>query len=160
MGTFATTKNFKASQEFIPFACSKIKNAFESEGFEYSVKSESYNKTVISVTKGNLVKQVVGLKQGLEIGFSYGDGNIFVNANGTVIKDQAIASALMLFVAWPVLIPQIIGLINQSKLDEKAMVVVEAALNEYNKEQPIFCTHCGHIVNGVDGKCPKCGNIL
>lgn len=161
MGTFTSSKTFIAGQEFIPHACRKIKEVFEADGFEYAVKSESYDKTVITVTKGNLVKQVVGLKQGLEISFSHSGGEILAEAKGTVIKDQAIASAISLIVYWPVAVAQIIGLIGQSKLDEKAIEVVEGAYSEFNNsEKPVFCTHCGHQVNGVNGKCPNCGNAL
>lgn len=160
MGRFESSTRIAAPKEFIPVACRKIKNVFEADGFEYSVKTQSFNKTVIVVTKGNLVKQVVGLKQGLEIGFTAEGDSIVVNAAGTVIKDQAIATALMLFVAWPVVIPQVIGLINQSKLGEKAINMVNDALYEYNSSKPMFCTHCGKQVNSSDGICPECGNIL
>lgn len=160
MGTFSTSKLYTAGQELIPLACREIKKSFESEGFEYSVKSESYNQTVVIVTKGNLVKQAVGLKQGLEISFSYSDGTVSVEAKGTVLKDQAIASAITLLVTWPVLIPQIIGMINQSKLDEKVIEAVDKAYKECVMEKKVFCTHCGQEVTGVDGRCPNCGNIL
>jgi len=160
MGTFSTSKYYTAGQELIPLACREIKKTFESEGFDYSVKSESYNQTVVIVSKGNLVKQAVGLKQGLEITFAHSDGTVSVEAKGTVLKDQAIASAITLLVAWPVLIPQIIGLINQSKLDEKVIVAVDTAHQECCKKKKVFCTHCGHEVTGVDGRCPNCGSLL
>lgn len=160
MGRFESSTIINAPQEFIPVACRKIKGVFEAEGFEYTIKTESFNKTVVLITKGNLVKQVVGLKQGLEITFVPEYGNISVEAKGTVIKDQAIATALSMLVARPVIIAQIIGLINQSKLDERAIETVNSALAEYNMAKPIFCTHCGKQVKSTDGICPECGNRL
>jgi len=160
MGTFSTSKHYTAGKEFIPLACRGIKKNFESNGFEYSVKSESYNKTIVAVTKGNLVKQAVGLKQGLEISFSHSDGSVLVEAKGTVLKDQAIASAITLLYTPVVLIPQIIGMINQAKLDEKALDVVDGIYRDFSSEKPVFCTHCGHQVKEVNGRCPNCGNTL
>lgn len=160
MGRFESSTIINAPQEFIPVACRKIRSAFEAEGFEYSIKTESFNKTVVLITKGNLVKQAVGLKQGLEITFVPGNGSISVAAKGTVIKDQAIATALSMLVAWPVLIAQIIGLINQSKLDERVIETVKLALAEYNEVKPVFCTHCGKQVKSTDGLCPECGNRI
>ena len=155
MGTFTSSKMYTAGQELIPIACREIKKSFEADGFEYAVKSESYNKTVVTVTKGNLFKQAVGLKQGLEISFTSSNGSVSVEAKGTVLKDQAIASAITLLVAWPVLIPQIIGMINQSKLDEKVLEAVDKAYNECRTATKVFCPNCGHeVVNGV---CPNCG---
>lgn len=160
MGRFESSTIINAPQEFIPVACRKIRSAFEAEGFEYSIKTESFNKTVVLITKGNLVKQAVGLKQGLEITFVPGNGSISVAAKGTVIKDQAIATALSMLVARPVLIAQIIGLINQSKLDERVIETVKLALAEYNEVKPVFCTHCGKQVKSTDGLCPECGNRI
>lgn len=142
MGRFESSTIINAPQEFIPVACRKIRSAFEAEGFEYSIKTESFNKTVVLITKGNLVKQAVGLKQGLEITFVPGNGSISVA------------------VAWPVLIAQIIGLINQSKLDERVIETVKLALAEYNEVKPVFCTNCGKQVKSTDGLCPECGNRI
>lgn len=160
MGRFESSTIINAPQEFIPIACRKIRSAFEAEGFEYSIKTESFNKTVVLITKGNLVMQAVGLKQGLEITFIPGNGNISVAAKGTVIKDQAIATVVSMLVARPVLIAQIVGLINQSKLDERVIETVKLALAEYNEVKPVFCTHCGKQVKSTDGLCPECGNRI
>lgn len=160
MGKFSSSKVFAAPQEFIPFASRKIRSSFESEGFNYAVESESANRLVVTVTKGNLFKQIVGLKQGLEITLSNNDGKVSVNAKGTVIKDQLIASALAWFIAWPVIIPQVVGMINQSNLDEKAIDVVSSAFKEFDAEKTMFCPHCGTKVSRNDTCCPNCGASL
>lgn len=160
MKQFETLTTIVAPHEFIPIACRSIKEIFEAEGFDYSVKSELFNKTVIVVSKGNLVKQIVGLKQGLEISFTTSADSIVVKAEPTLFKDQAIATALSLFVTWPVLIPQIIGLIKQAKLDEKAINIVMQTLSAYNESRPVFCPICGKKIVSVDGKCPNCGTLV
>lgn len=160
MSTFSTSKSYKATETFIPYAVERIRDAFSADGFEISQKAGFYNKTIIEVTKGNLVKKVVGLKQGLQITFETSEGHVNVEAKVTVLKDQAIASTLTLLVAWPVLIPQVIGLIKQSGLDDKAIGIIDTAHAHFENEQPTFCTHCGGSITGNPTTCPHCGALL
>ncbi len=160
MSTFSTSKSYEVSSSFIPYAIERIRETFSAEGFDINQKGESINKTVLEVTKGNLVKKVVGLKQGLEISFETNGRYINVEAKGTVLKDQAIASTITLLLAWPVLIPQIIGLINQAGLDDKAIGIIDTAHANFINEQPSFCTHCGGKVKGNQKSCPHCGAQL
>lgn len=160
MSTFNSFKRYEVSSSFILNAVNAIKTVFEAEGFEFEEKSGTLSKTVIEVTKGDLVKQAIGLKQGLQITFEYDGQYVNVEAKGIVVKNQLIASAITLFVTWPVLIPQIIGLINQSKLDEKAIAVIDSAYSSYNTESGVFCTHFGVRIPRGETRCPHCGGEL
>lgn len=160
MSTFSTTKSYKATASFIAYAIERVRESFAAEGFEVNQKAVSYNKTVLEITKGNLVKKVVGLKQGLEVSFESSGGNVDVEAKVTVLKDQLIATTLSLFVTWPIVIPQIIGLIKQSGLDDKAIGVVDTAYANYSNDQPTYCTHCGGRIIGNPTTCPHCGARL
>ena len=160
MSAFTNNKSYTAGSSFIPYAVERIRSTFESEGFEFSRKSDTFNRTVVAVTKGNLFKQAVGLKQGLEISFSNEGGRIDVEVRGTVLKDQLLASGIVLFVTWPVIIPQIIGMIRTSGLCERAVALVDAAYSDFCTERPSFCTHCGGRLTGNPGVCPHCGGIL
>lgn len=160
MSTFDSSKRYEASSSFIPRAVNAIKTVFEADGFELEKKSGTLNKTVIEVTKGDLVKQAIGLKQGLQIIFEYDGQYVNVDVKGVVVKNQLIASSITLFVTWPVLIPQIIGLIKQSKLDEKVIAVIDSAFASYNTDDSVFCTHCGARVPSGETHCPHCGAAL
>ncbi len=160
MSTFRTNKSYEATATFIPLAVESISKAFSADGFDVNLESGASNKTILKVTKGNLVKKIVGLKQGLEISFENNGGHIDVIAKATVLKDQLIASTLTLFVSWPVLIPQIIGMINQSGLDDKAIGIIDTAYAYFIIEQPTYCTHCGSRLVGNPDTCPHCGARL
>ena len=160
MSRFDSSKRYEVSFSFIPSAVNAIKTVFEAEGFEFEKKSGTLSKTVIEVTKGDLVRQAIGLKQGLQITFEHDGQYVNVEAKGIVVKNQLIASAITLFVTWPVLIPQIIGLINQSKLDEKAIAVIDSAFASYNTDNGEFCTCCGARVSNGETHCPHCGAAL
>lgn len=160
MSTFTTSKTFKVSPSFIPYAVNALKDVFEAKGFDFEKKPGTANKTIIEVTKGNLVKQVVGLKQGLEITFEQDGCDIIVTAKGIVVKNQLVATTLTLLAWWVIIIPQIIGLIKQSKLDKEAIAVIENAYASYESESPTFCTHCGAKVSAGTTICPHCGRAL
>ncbi len=160
MSAFTSTKYYEVSYSFIPQAIEAIKGAFEADGFDFEKQPGTYNKSIVTVTKGNLVKQAVGLKQGLEISFESNGDRVYVEAKGVVIKNQMIASVITLFITWPVLIPQIIGLIKQAKLDERAIDIIDSAYDSYTRESPVFCTHCGGRITGAATRCPHCDASL
>lgn len=160
MSTFTTTKSYETTTSFIPYAIERVRESFVVEGFEVNQKAVSYNKTILEITKGNLVKKVIGLKQGLEVTFESSGKNVNVGAKGTVIKDQLIASFLYLFITPVVIIPQIIGLIQQSGLDDKAFGVIDTAYAIFKYEQPTYCPHCGYRITGNPSICPHCGTQL
>jgi len=160
MSTFTSCKNYDASATFIPFAATRIREFFSADGFEVSQKPGACNKTVLEVTKSNLVKSVVGLRQGLEITIENEGGRIAVEVRGTVLKNQLAASILSFCFFWPVIIPQIIGMINQSGLDEKAIRVIDAAYGTFSNDRPTFCTNCGRQIIGDYSCCPHCGASL
>lgn len=160
MSTFTSCKSYPATATFIPFAVERIRTHFSSDGFHVDQKAGACNKTVLEVTKANLFTHAVGLRQGLKITLGNESGNITVEVRGTVLKNQMLASAISLFIAWPVIIPQIIGMIRQSGLDEKAIHVIDAAFDTFSQERPTFCTHCGGKVTGNPSRCPHCGADL
>ena len=160
MSTFNSAKSYEVSSSFIPNAIDAVKTALELDGFHFERKPGTHNKTVIEVTKENLVKHIVGLNQGLRITFESEGEHVNVDAKGIVLKNQLIASTISFVFFWPVLIPQIIGLIKQSKLDERAIAIVDSAYSTYMLEAPVFCTHCGGRITKHDTRCPHCSANL
>lgn len=158
--TFSTIRRYEVSPSFIPYAVDAVRDAFKAEGFEFSSKSDSFNRTVVNVVKGGLVKLVAGLRQGLEIVFEKDGCEVVVTVRASVLKDQIIAGYLSLFVVPPLLISQIVGLIRQSGLDDKAVGIVDTAHAKYCFERPSFCTHCGGRLTGDPERCPHCGARL
>lgn len=133
---------------------------FELNG--YTVASEMISSGLfLSITKGGIFQSVVGLKTALNINLKCVDDSIIVSTEVGAFGKQILPSAITLFVAWPVVIPQILGLIRQSKLDEEAYNVIEQAIQKYEDTSIAqggqFCTGCGERL--VEGAlfCRKCG---
>ncbi|MDF2532515.1 MAG: hypothetical protein K0Q65_2096 [Clostridia bacterium] len=170
MGMFETVKFVPGIAGELSEVASDAIEHFRAKGFE--IKDEhtitgGYN---ISLSKGNLFKSVLGMKTALNI-------EIDPSANGTKIKagvgifgQQAVPSIITAFIAWPVLIAQIWGMVQQSKLDDESVRVIEESLhrhaanmtNKFNtyeaSGETVFCTECGYKLEPLMKFCPACGS--
>lgn len=145
------------------------------EGQGYSVSTEkTISGAMFSITKGGMFTTVVGLKTALNIDLELVEEGIKVSMKVGAFGAQILPTALTLFVAWPVVVPQIMGLIKQNKLDGEAYDVIETAIRRYEDssvavgtqfctscgtsvpEGSVFCTNCGKRVS-EDISCPSCG---
>lgn len=157
--------------------CKVLKNEFVKhfEGEGYNVSSEDFgNDLFLSITKGGTFQSIAGLKTGLNINIKSVDDGISVEMEVGIFGKQAAATAITALVAWPMIIPQIIGLIKQNKLDEEAYSVIERNIKELDvdtstihycencgaklNEGATFCTECGVKIN--NNVCPKCNTKL
>jgi membrane protease subunit (stomatin/prohibitin family) len=78
-----------------------------------------------------------------------------------------VPSAISLFLFWPLLVTQIIGLIRQSHLDDESVSCVEDSLKARAAQAPTasappprqqrFCVECGTVNGPGSAFCVKCG---
>lgn len=149
---------------------------FEGQGYTVSAEN-TYSGMLFSITKGNMFKTVVGLKTALNIELEVVEDGIKVNMKVGAFGAQILPTALTLFVAWPVVVPQIMGLVQQNKLDGEAYNVIETAIHRYENtnvavgkqfctscgaqipEGSLFCQECGQRIS-KESVCPNCGAAL
>lgn len=169
MAIFSTEKNLNGNPSLIPTIADRIVNEFQMQGF--TTKSDNYAGNVydISLAKGNLFKAVLGMKSALKVTLTPMGNSINIKAGVGIFGQQAIPTAITMFAFWPVLIPQIWGLVQQAKLDDKAIAIAEqvvmensiASFHQESSHQEIsFCPNCGSKLSGDNNFCPKCGNRL
>lgn len=169
-----THRNFHTSIENCNVIAPDFIAHFEAKG--YTVTSESFgNDLFLSMTQGGIFKTISGMKTGLNINIKKISEGISVDMEVGIFGKQAAASVITYFVAWPMIIPQIIGLINQNKLDEEAYATIENILQTKSHSRIAgnnfcetcgtqltpgakFCPECGTRVDG--NNCPKCGKEL
>ena len=101
------------------------------------------------------------------------DGVHFDNWNA---KRQIIPTLISLFVAWPVLLTQITGLVQQAKLDDQVLSLIESQIRALEQQAyfegtnspagsgPMqdfeFCTSCGAKIPAQAKFCSQCGTKL
>jgi len=154
---------------------------FQDRGYEAMGVRRPDDAWEISITKGGVFKAAVGLRTALKVELLPQPGATLVRAGAGVFGKQAVPTALTLFVAWPVLLTQAWGLINQAGLDDEAIKAAEVSLNRLarleaaqgkgpdaarspfpddrsdNQSHSPFCAGCGE--RQLDGSrfCPHCG---
>lgn len=168
MGTFSTKKILYGSHSLIPQIAERIQDEFQSKGYTVKTDSLSGRGYDISITKGGMFKAVLGMKTALKVTLLPHESNILFEASVGIWGQQAIPTVISMLFFWPVIITQIWGIIEQSKLDDKALEIAQdvvimnsgAKTGKCQSKGQKFCTVCGYH-NSEDAKfCSECGHPL
>lgn len=109
----------------------KIRQAFVNEGYEVRVEDPASGQRIF-ISKGGLFKAALGLRTALEITMTpIASGEIAFEAGVSVVKQQLVPTLITMFVFAPVVIAQVWGMVQQSKLDEKALAIAERELYKH-----------------------------
>ncbi|MFI9201187.1 hypothetical protein [Streptomyces sp. NPDC053048] len=144
---------------------------FQERGYETAALAGPDGGHDISITKGGMFKKVVGLRTALKIELLPQPTGTLVRAGAGIFGKQALPFAVAMLVAWPVLLTQLWGIINQAGLDDEAIKVAELSLNRLSRlagpldspgGQPApgarsHCHQCGHARFADAAFCTKCG---
>ena len=167
MGTFNTNKIIFGSPSMIPAIADEIVKEFKKDGFEVTKQMLSTGGCDISITKGGVFKAVLGMKSALKVTMLPQVNSINFEAGVGIFGQQAIPTIISMFFLWPVLITQIWGMVEQSKLDDKALEIAERVVREggitnanTQTQSGGFCTHCGKQYDAGTKFCGECGNKL
>lgn len=171
MGTFKTERLVPARAD-LGLVAEELCGHFSRLGYAVKSESSATGSRLVSISKGGAFKSVLGMKTALNIELEPVGEGVSVRASIGVFGQQAVPTALMLFVAWPVVITQIWGLVQQSKLDDEAVDFAErvildrarssppagrAAEAPAGRSAPIFCTECGARISAGAKFCGQCG---
>lgn len=169
MGTFNTKKTLFASPALIPAIAEQITRDFQAEGYEAISETLTSGGAEVSISKGGMFKSVVGMKTALKISLTPQNGSIVFDAGVGIFGKQLVPTLVMWYVGWPILLTQIWGLIQQSKLDDKALTIAEKVIADSgetaNEDTPLsaayrFCTACGTKNLETANSCCGCGKPL
>lgn len=168
MGTFSTKTTLFGSSSLIPTIANRIQGEFQNDGYEVSMDALSSGGYDISITKGGVFKAVLGMKTALKVTLLPQGNTIGFEAGVGIWGQQAIPTIISMLFFWPVLITQIWGMIDQAKLDDKALNIakdvimmsgnngINATISNGNK----FCTNCGTQNSTAAKFCCGCGRPL
>lgn len=167
MATFNTKKILYGPVSLIPSIAHSIQDDFLNNGFEVSTDSLSSGGYDISITKGGTFKAIMGMKTALKVTLLPNGNTISFEAGVGIWGQQAIPTVISMLFFWPVLITQIWGIINQAKLDDKALEIANEVISKHNYNQNVtagegvkFCTSCGTQNGGNANFCCGCGKQL
>jgi hypothetical protein len=127
MGAFKTERIIPATAD-LDLVAEDLREHFARKGFAVKVESGAACGRFVSISKGGTFKSVLGMKTALNIELESELSGVAARASVGVFGQQAVPTALMLFVAWPVILTQAWGLVQQSKLDDEAIDVAERSV--------------------------------
>lgn len=168
MGTFNTHKIINADPSLIPAMADKITGHFRSQGYDVDVQVSELGTYDISLTKGGMFKAVLGLKTALKVTLKPESDRVSFDAGIGIFGQQLIPTLIMYFVAWPVLLTQIWGMVQQANLDDTALMLAESVVPATSSAskvvEPIsissFCPNCGGKCEAGMRFCSYCGEKL
>lgn len=169
MAAFSKKKILYGSPSLISDIANRIMEEFRKDGYEVSMDALSSGGYDISITKGGIFKAVLGMKTALKVTLLPQGNNIHFEAGVGILGQQAIPTIISMLYFWPVLITQIWGMVEQSKLDDKALEIAQDVICKNNHEGSPhsdnnvggkFCTKCGASVPAEAKFCPECGAKL
>ncbi len=172
MSVFQSTKYFPFSVPDLSPVANDVMENFRRQGYEVKGEQTVSQGWNISVHKGNIFKSVLGMKTALNIEIETTGTGTLAKAGVGIFGLQAIPTAIMLFVAWPILLTQIWGLVQQAKLDDEALLYIERCLTARSGKlsgsvphvaevsKGGFCTQCGADLQTTCNFCPNCGKKI
>lgn len=166
MATYSKKKLLAAHSSQINTIAAAIEEDFVRDGFEVNVDTLMSGGKDISITKGNLFKAVLGMRSALKVTLMPQTDGVLFDANVGIYGQQAIPTVISMLFFWPVLITQIWGLVEQSELDDRALVLAEQAIASGSTIATPqggsckFCTSCGARLDGTSKFCSNCGAKL
>jgi len=159
MGAFHSSTTIKGDHSIMRPIANAIAKEFLSEDFNVKTDSTVSGGYVVSITKGNLFKSILGLKTALTVMIGLVSSGVKVDAGVGIFGQQIIPTIITLLYVWPVLLTQIWGMVQQAKLDDKAiMIACETAKKIPAKK--LYCPYCGAEVHPSDAACPHCEGDL
>lgn len=170
MATFSTKKILYGATPLIPTIANRISEEFQNDGYEVSMDALSSGGYDISITKGGLFKAVLGMKTALKVTLLAEGQNVKFEASIGIWGQQAIPTVISMLFFWPVLITQIWGMVEQAKLDDKALEIAMdvVCMNKSSNVETVapdsvgskFCTACGTKNTESANFCCGCGNAF
>ncbi|MGI6012528.1 MAG: zinc ribbon domain-containing protein [Ruminococcus sp.] len=175
MGTFNTTKFIPtAMRDFDPVII-RAEEYFQSLGYDFS-RGDSASGYYFSISKGGVFKAVLGMKTALNVDLMPMTGGVSVTAKVGIFGQQFIPTIISTFFLWPVLLTQISGMVQQSKLDDQVVQFLEQTIRQIEVtrgQEPSFqadisaqqragqfCTNCGAAILAGAKFCSGCGTKI
>lgn len=115
---------------YTDMVANRVMSAMRYEGYEVDGIKLPSGEWDISIKKGDLFRAVLGLQTALKVVISPAVPHVYVKAGVGIFGQQAIPTILTVCVWWPFAIPQIWGIIKQSKLDK---LVLDKVQSEFDR---------------------------
>ena len=128
MSTFSKEQLLQADASHIPQIAEEIQNEFIEDNFVVSVDKNYSAGRDISITKGGIFIAILGMRTALKVSLIPKTDGVLFKASVGIFGLQIIPAIIAWYFFWPIILTQIWGLIQQSKLDDRALTAALRAI--------------------------------
>jgi hypothetical protein len=171
MGYFKSTRYFPIAMKDLAPVADDLEKHFQVKEFEVHKEPILTGGWHVDISKGGIFKAVLGMKTALKIEIEPSGSGTQAKAGIGIFGSQVVPTVIMWYFLWPVLLTQIWGLVQQSRLDDEALSVLEESLKAHTgatvassltalsseQKNGKFCTSCGQSVPASAKFCSTCG---
>ncbi len=166
MGAFNTKAILIGDASLIPIIAEKICESFASKGFDTKRDNLLSGGEELFLSKGGVFKEIMGMRTALEVTLIPSDNGVSFEAGIGIFGQQFLPTVISMLFAWPVLLTQMWGIVQQSKLDDEALAIANIVISDVKTFLPTdnstfkFCTECGTRLISDAKYCSNCGSKL
>ena len=169
MGVFKSERRIWTEATDLGPVADELAQHFRAKGYEVVAHQTEVGAWDIDITRSGVFRTISGLRTALKVRLEPESGSVMARAGIGILGQQAIPTVVTMLVFWPVLVTQIWGTVQSSKVDDEALDVVEQALFRLaGRTTPVpvapsranFCGECGAARAGTGRFCTNCGAPL
>lgn len=170
MGAFQSARTFPVVISDVTPVARDVMEHFEGQGYQVTGEESITQGWHISISKGGTFKAVMGMQTALNIEIEpIGAAGTSAKASIGIFGKQVIPTAIAWFFFAPIILTQIWGMVQQSKLDDEALQCIErslelhagsasgVAVGDGAETASPFCTSCGARLQPSAKFCAECG---
>lgn len=174
MGVFKSERRiWTMSTDLAPVA-EHLAAHFRGKGYEVVSQQTGVGAWDIDITRAGAFRTISGMRTALKVRLEPESGSVTARAGIGILGQQALPTVVSMLVFWPILVTQVWGAVQASKLDDEALGVVEAGIAmvdsggapvpAFGASVPaqagaVFCAQCGSPAGG--GRfCTNCGSPI
>lgn len=125
---FATSRVIPVQAANLGAAAEDLMDHFRIQGYDVAATQLGSGGYFVSISKGDWFRALLGMKTALNVRIEPGYEGVNVRASIGIFELQLLPTIITAFVFAPVILGQIWGIVQQNKLDEEAVQVVERSL--------------------------------
>ena len=174
---FSSSRTIPLALDDLTPVAEDVMEHFRVQGYDVTGERLPSRGWHISLAKGTVFAAVLGLKTALNIELQPTSNATVAKAGIGIFGRQVVPALIARFVAWPVWLTQIWGLVQQAQLDDEALDAVERSLRAHASRATVtpvspaaaggpagaaaradrYCTECGAALTHTARFCSACG---
>ncbi len=173
MGVFKSERRIWTDVTDLEPVAEHLASHFRAKGYEVVHQQTATGAWDVDITRAGAFRTISGMRTALKVRIEPDSGSVMARAGIGILGQQALPTVVSMLVFWPVLVTQVWGAVQSSKMDDEALRVIDEGLAvavtggaDSSTTVPgprsgggSFCGQCGAPHAG--GKfCTRCGSAL